>query len=162
MSLIEDKVREEKELCTQLEASSATRLPRGKLSPRSTAVNMTESSQSTESLPLQGTRYEQWKSYLYLQNCKYVLPFDFICISLLPVTDGIMEVFVSAMESPSQFWVQIVGPGTTALDKLVLEMTTYYNDEENLELHTLKNVSLCKNVLQIGLLCANVVLTKNK
>lgn len=53
-----------------------------------------------------------------------------------------MEVYVSAMESPSQFWIQVVGPGTTALDKLVLEMTAYYNEEENRELHILKNVCI--------------------
>ncbi|XP_076164200.1 tudor and KH domain containing protein papi [Ptiloglossa arizonensis] len=108
---IEYKVREEKEVRTNLEASSAARLPRGKLSPRNTAVYATEQTQSTESPSLQ-------------------------------VTDGIMEVYVSAMESPSQFWIQVVGPGTTALDKLVLEMTAYYNEEENRELHILKNVTL--------------------
>lgn len=57
------------------------------------------------------------------------------------VSDGLMEVYVSAMENPSQFWVQIVGPGTMALDKLVSEMTTYYDNEENYEIHRLKNVN---------------------
>ncbi|XP_076239155.1 tudor and KH domain containing protein papi [Calliopsis andreniformis] len=115
LSQIEDKVREEKEMRAKLEASSTTRLPRGKLSPRNTAVNTTEPLQSTESLPTQGT-------------------------------DGVMEVYVSAMESPSQFWIQIVGSGTTALDKLVSEMTAYYNEEENHELHTLKDVTVGRMV----------------
>lgn len=57
------------------------------------------------------------------------------------VTDGVMEVYVSAMENPSQFWVQVVGPGTAALDKLVAKMTAYYNDEQSHELHALKNVN---------------------
>lgn len=53
-----------------------------------------------------------------------------------------MEVYISAMETPSQFWVQVVGPGTTALDKLVSDMTVYYNDEKNHELHKLRNVNI--------------------
>lgn len=52
-----------------------------------------------------------------------------------------MQVFVSAMETPSQFWIQVVGPGTTSLDDLIAEMNAYYNVEENAELHALKNVS---------------------
>ncbi|XP_031366312.1 tudor and KH domain-containing protein homolog [Apis dorsata] len=107
---IEDKVREEKEARTKLEASSASRLPRGKLSPRNTKNNIqSEQVQTTE---------------------------------LLPVSDGGMEVYISAMETPSQFWVQVVGPGTTALDKLVSDMTVYYNDEKNHELHKLRNITL--------------------
>ncbi|CAD1478887.1 unnamed protein product, partial [Heterotrigona itama] len=108
LAQIQDKIREQKEARAKIEASSATRLPRGKLSPRNT-VNTSEQVQSTESLL---------------------------------VSDGLMEVYVSAMENPSQFWVQIVGPGTTALDKLVSEMTTYYDDEENYEIHKLKNITI--------------------
>ncbi|CAL7951693.1 unnamed protein product [Xylocopa violacea] len=111
LSQIEEKIREEKNARTQLEASSASRLPRGKLSPRNTKVNASEQVQTTESLPLQ-------------------------------VSEGLMEIYVSAMENPSQFWIQVVGPGTTALDKLVSEMTAYYNDEQNHELHTLRNITL--------------------
>uniref|UniRef100_V9IFX4 Tudor and KH domain-containing protein n=1 Tax=Apis cerana TaxID=7461 RepID=V9IFX4_APICE len=49
---IEDKVREEKEARTKLEASSASRLPRGKLSPRNTKNNIqSEQVQTTELLP---------------------------------------------------------------------------------------------------------------
>ncbi|XP_076618490.1 tudor and KH domain containing protein papi isoform X1 [Colletes latitarsis] len=108
---IEEKVREETQARTKLEASTAARLPRGKLSPRNTAVNATEHLQSTE-------------------------------LPALQVTDGTMEIYVSAMESPSQFWVQVVGSGTTALDNLVLDMTVYYNENENRELHALRNVTL--------------------
>ncbi|XP_048512732.1 tudor and KH domain-containing protein homolog isoform X1 [Athalia rosae] len=57
-------------------------------------------------------------------------------------TEGLVEVFVSAVDSPSQFWVQVVGSGSMALDKLVDEMTAYYNDDANTELHTLKNASI--------------------
>lgn len=60
----------------------------------------------------------------------------------LPVSDGFIEVYVSAVETPSQFWVQIVGPGITALDKLVADMNAYYSNEENYQLHKLKNVKI--------------------
>lgn len=52
-----------------------------------------------------------------------------------------MEVYVSASESPSQFWIQVVGPSILALDELIVEMTDYYSKKENQELHALKNVS---------------------
>ncbi|KZC10383.1 Tudor and KH domain-containing protein [Dufourea novaeangliae] len=111
LSQIEEKVRQEKEASAKLEASSASRLPRANLSPRSTAINATEHSQPIESSKsLQGT-------------------------------DGTMEVYVSAMETPSKFWVQIVGCGTTALDELVSEMTAYYNDEQNYEQHKLTDIT---------------------
>lgn len=52
---IKDKIREEKEARIKLEVSSASRLPRGKLSARSTASTTSEQAQTTESLSLQGT-----------------------------------------------------------------------------------------------------------
>lgn len=52
-----------------------------------------------------------------------------------------MEIFVSACETPSQFFVQVYGPGTLALDELVDKMTVYYNNTDNAELHALKNAS---------------------
>ncbi|XP_012288010.1 tudor and KH domain-containing protein homolog isoform X2 [Orussus abietinus] len=55
--------------------------------------------------------------------------------------DSRMEVYVSAANNPSQFWVQVVGPGTVALDDLVTEMTLYYEDKKNRELHCLSDVS---------------------
>lgn len=70
------------------------------------------------------------------------LYFLYIFLFLFLVSDGGMEVYISAMETPSQFWVQVVGPGTTALDKLVSDMTVYYNDEKNHELHKLRNVNI--------------------
>ncbi|XP_078050361.1 tudor and KH domain containing protein papi isoform X2 [Augochlora pura] len=59
----------------------------------------------------------------------------------LPTTLGIMEVLVSAVESPSKFWVQIIGRGTATLDKLVSDMTSYYNEEQNKEIHKLKDIT---------------------
>lgn len=45
------------------------------------------------------------------------------------------------MVDPSRFWLQIVGPKATELDQLVEEMTAYYNNESNQELHSLNSVS---------------------
>lgn len=52
------------------------------------------------------------------------------------------EVYVSAMENPSKFWVQIVGPKATELDCLVDEMTDYYNKLENRSQHVLDDVNV--------------------
>ena len=52
--------------------------------------------------------------------------------------EGQLEVFVSAVVSPSRFWVQLVGPQSTELDFLVDAMTEYYNNKENQELHQIR------------------------
>lgn len=52
--------------------------------------------------------------------------------------EGQLEVFVSAVNSPSRFWVQLVGPQSTELDFLVDAMTDYYNMKENQELHQIR------------------------
>ena len=57
--------------------------------------------------------------------------------------DGFMEVFVSAVDTAGHFWVQVVGPKSTELDKLVEDMTNYYSDETNRQKHLLKKVSCC-------------------
>lgn len=53
-----------------------------------------------------------------------------------------IEVYVSAVSSPSRFWVQFVGPQVTQLDSLVEEMTEYYGKKENREAHALAHVSV--------------------
>ncbi|CRL00728.1 CLUMA_CG013984, isoform B [Clunio marinus] len=52
--------------------------------------------------------------------------------------DGQLEVFVSALNSPSRFWLQLVGPQSTELDFLVDAMTEYYSDKSNQELHQIR------------------------
>ncbi|GFT14102.1 tudor and KH domain-containing protein [Nephila pilipes] len=47
--------------------------------------------------------------------------------------DGYMEIYVSAVENPNKFWVQIAGSKTVQLDKLATEMTEFYNDSKNKE-----------------------------
>lgn len=56
--------------------------------------------------------------------------------------DGQIEVYVSAVDDPSKFWVQIVGPKATELDQLVDQMTEYYSKEENASLHELTDISI--------------------
>ncbi|XP_037875289.1 tudor and KH domain-containing protein homolog isoform X1 [Bombyx mori] len=60
-----------------------------------------------------------------------------------PETTGpSIEVYVSAVSSPSRFWVQFVGPQVAQLDDLVAHMTEYYSKKENREAHTLRHVSV--------------------
>ncbi|XP_043641003.1 tudor and KH domain-containing protein homolog [Drosophila teissieri] len=48
-----------------------------------------------------------------------------------------MEVYVSAVASPTKFWVQLIGPQSKKLDSMVQEMTTYYSSAENRAKHVL-------------------------
>ncbi|XP_036142051.1 tudor and KH domain-containing protein homolog isoform X2 [Monomorium pharaonis] len=56
------------------------------------------------------------------------------------VQDGLMQVFVTAMETPSLFWIQVCSPALIQLQNLVFEMTHYYNKEENQKFHILKKM----------------------
>lgn len=56
--------------------------------------------------------------------------------------DGFIEVYISSLESPSTFWVQPVGTQTTALDKLVTDMTNFYNQEANRNSHAVTSLSV--------------------
>ncbi|KAL0275257.1 UNVERIFIED_CONTAM: hypothetical protein PYX00_003167 [Menopon gallinae] len=57
-------------------------------------------------------------------------------------SDGLLEVYVSAISDPEKFWVQMMGPSTVALDRLNEQMTDYYSKEENRLLHVLKEVEV--------------------
>ncbi|KAH8255504.1 hypothetical protein KR038_004767 [Drosophila bunnanda] len=48
-----------------------------------------------------------------------------------------MEVYVSAVASPTKFWVQLIGPQSRKLDHMVQEMTSYYSSAENRAKHVL-------------------------
>lgn len=64
-------------------------------------------------------------------------------------TDGQLEVYVSAIASPSRFWLQLVGPQSVKLDKLVEDMTNYYKDEENQRIHKIADPYLGQIVAAI-------------
>ncbi|XP_055642440.1 tudor and KH domain-containing protein homolog [Toxorhynchites rutilus septentrionalis] len=53
-------------------------------------------------------------------------------------SSGQLEVFVSAVVSPSRFYLQLVGPQSAELDILVETMTEYYNQVENQEIHRIR------------------------
>lgn len=42
-----------------------------------------------------------------------------------------LEVYISASESPSHFWIQIIGIKALHLDKLIQEMTKYYDGSDD-------------------------------
>nr|XP_060614080.1 tudor and KH domain-containing protein [Anolis sagrei ordinatus] len=44
----------------------------------------------------------------------------------------LLEVYVSASESPNHFWIQILGSRALQLNKLILEMTQYYGSGDGL------------------------------
>ncbi|XP_011170455.2 uncharacterized protein LOC105203366 isoform X1 [Solenopsis invicta] len=66
--------------------------------------------------------------------------------NLALVQDGLMEVFVTAMETPNLFWIQVLGPAHDQLQKLIHEMTNYYYDEENRKFHILNKITPGKMV----------------
>lgn len=49
-----------------------------------------------------------------------------------------LEVFVSAVISPSRFYLQLVGPQSSELDVLVDTMTQYYNQQDNRNIHRIR------------------------
>ncbi|KAJ8680678.1 hypothetical protein QAD02_016465 [Eretmocerus hayati] len=113
---IEDQVRQDKKLQSQVESSALNRTPRVRTSPS----HLVESKSREDTLTKE------------------------IFGSL---GDGsLIEVFVSAAENPSQFYIQVTGHPHTSLDGLVKEMTEYYDCEENREIHSLKNITVGKVV----------------
>lgn len=70
-------------------------------------------------------------------------------------TDGQIEVFVSTVNSPSQFYIQIAGTQSTELDFLVDAMTEYYSSKTNQEIHSIREPYL-------GQICAAMLLTDNR
>lgn len=44
-----------------------------------------------------------------------------------------MEVFVSAIEHPGHFWVQIITASSLQLDKLIDDMTAFYSNDDSSE-----------------------------
>ena len=57
-------------------------------------------------------------------------------------SDNCIEVFVSGVESPGQFWVQKVGPHSVELDKLTQNMTDFYAEDSNRKLMAVATVQV--------------------
>ncbi|XP_076068880.1 tudor and KH domain-containing protein homolog [Oratosquilla oratoria] len=62
--------------------------------------------------------------------------------SLVSSSNQFLEAYVSAMDSATHFWIQVVGPRSIQLDKLVDSMTKYYSNEDNQEMHELEKVQV--------------------
>lgn len=106
-SLIEEKIRIDKESRENVEVK---REPRGNVKP---VVEPTPSPivAATESEP---PKLEK-------------LPTNII--------EGQLEIYVSAIASPSRFWIQLYGKQSTELDKLTVSMSEYYDKSDNQKLH---------------------------
>lgn len=57
-------------------------------------------------------------------------------------SDGYVEVFVSAVDNPSHFWLQVKSPRSVQLDQLVERMTDFYSNGDRLRDHSLDQVSI--------------------
>lgn len=112
-SLIEENVRLDEEMRRSVEETEAKREPRGRVNGALSAASSHSSIRSSnESLPIVAVTPKSAKLSV-------------------GSTDGQSEVYVSAIASPSRFWVQRVGPQSKELDSLTEEMSTYYDNEEN-------------------------------
>ncbi|CAG9130650.1 unnamed protein product [Plutella xylostella] len=70
------------------------------------------------------------------------MPGDVTHAKRTEVSGAAIEVYVSAVSSPSRFWVQFVGPQVGQLDALVDHMTEYYGHKDNRDAHKLTHVSV--------------------
>ncbi|KFB40048.1 AGAP010171-PA-like protein [Anopheles sinensis] len=121
--LISQKVKEDIEYRnTHPEASRQAREPRIRTPPSSSAPTPPPSMTVRESAPSPKPAGEK--------------------LAIQAYGSGQMEVYVSAIVSPSKFFVQLVGPQSAELDALVDNMTEYYNQSQNRALHTLRKFHL--------------------
>ncbi|XP_054745078.1 tudor and KH domain-containing protein homolog [Anastrepha obliqua] len=107
--LIEEKIEEDEELRRAVEEVEQRREPR-----RSNSINSSMYSSQTSL----SSHLPPREKMLAARN-----------------EDKPMEVYVSAIASPSKFWVQIIGPQSKKLDDMVHSMTEYYSEPENKARH---------------------------
>ena len=115
-AIIEEKVQEEENMRTNL----SSRQPRIRQSPQPLFLNYTGEDDSEQPLSLAQPQE-------MLEGV---------------AGDNTIEVLVSGVETPSEFWVQKVGPKSRDLDKMTLEMTDFYSEPTNRKLLTLPLESL--------------------
>ena len=114
--MIEEKVKEEETMRTNL----SSRQPRVRQSPQPLFLNYTGEDDTEQPLSLAQPQE-------ILEGV---------------AGDNTIEVLVSGVETPSEFWVQKVGPKSRDLDKMTLEMTDFYSEQTNRKLLTLPLDSL--------------------
>lgn len=136
-TLIEEKIRTEAERRC---AEEATRGDAAQRSPREHRNNSRLSAQSSHSAingnSINGERQpceEEAAAVAAEPVIEGVLTSAQHSVSALG--DGQLEVYVSAIASPSRFWLQLVGPQSLLLDAMVADMTAYYQQETNRTLH---------------------------
>nr|XP_027232151.1 tudor and KH domain-containing protein homolog [Penaeus vannamei] len=112
-SLILEKVAEEEEMRQQIQASAVNMSMRAR-------GRQTPLENGGSEAAMNGSMHQEYLS--------------------MPGSDRFIETYVSAVDSAAHFWLQVVGPRSIQLDKLVTEMTEYYEDEDNRELHVLEKV----------------------
>ncbi|XP_058795820.1 tudor and KH domain-containing protein homolog [Phymastichus coffea] len=114
--LIEDRVRENNESKAKTEKGSINRVPRVKSLPIATP---NDSPKSTENS----------KEIFDIQN-----------------NEGNMDVFVCSVNDPSQFYIQVISDTNAKLDDLIQDMLQYYENEENKEVHALREITIGQTV----------------
>lgn len=110
--LIEEKIRIDQE---SRDNSELKREPRGNVKP------------VVESPPVAVATVSEDKPDAVVQPTREKFPTNII--------EGQLEVYVSAVASPSRFWVQLSGKQSTELDKLTDSMTEYYGQSDNQKFH---------------------------
>lgn len=105
-SLIEEKIRIDKESRENLEVK---REPRGNVKPVVEGISATTSTPDV------------------IKPTREKMPINII--------EGQLEVYVSAVASPSRFWIQLYGKQMADLDKLTESMTKYYEQLDNQQIH---------------------------
>ncbi|CAL4101634.1 unnamed protein product [Meganyctiphanes norvegica] len=116
--LILAKLHEEEEMRQQIQASAANMAPRGRKYQDST-----ESLNNLAISPVPSLNQESLS---------------------IPASDRFIEAYVSAVDNATHFWLQVVGPRSIQLDKLVKDMTEYYELEDNKEMNEV-NIEKMKN-----------------
>ncbi|PSN39206.1 Tudor and KH domain-containing protein [Blattella germanica] len=113
-NLIEEKVIEDAEMRGKIHDVIEKRSPRKKLGPQYLM--------SAEAVDEQNRRHNTER--------------------LLSSGNDYLELYVSAVANPSCFWVQMIGPRAVELDHLVEDMSEYYRQDVNRELHHIKDISV--------------------
>ncbi|KAK7096171.1 tudor and KH domain-containing protein-like isoform X2 [Littorina saxatilis] len=123
-TLIEEKVEEEEEFRAMTAVNAANREQRKPLKRRA------DDGREKISLPSRVVEPEgRWDSGDTLQQI----------VEASPVKE-FMEVFVSAVEHPGHFWLQIINTAALNLDKLVDDMTAFYSNAEIAQEYTVTEV----------------------
>ncbi|XP_013419646.1 uncharacterized protein LOC106180249 [Lingula anatina] len=131
-SLIQEKISEEDRFQAQLAVNASHRTQQRGHEHQAQGQKMDRQNQVLPSRRPPGSD----KS---LEWCAPSLPYT---VTEWPDHHHYLEVYVSAVENPGHFWVQMISSQSTQLDRLIQDMTAYYRDEEYLQTSTCMSVQL--------------------